>query len=321
MKKLLLFSLISICCFGCRSVEYLTYHQAAFFTDHIDISAPLEQRIQAAPAHVIAWLNAMDSTDKYYSYLLSDEEETLFGNYVSLLPKKYQQLINEKIIAVYFINNFAGGGMTAETYDSNGTMYCVWFYNPEILYRTVSDWINYRENSYFNDEPGVEIIVDCNSNYKALIHTLLHESSHVYDYFYHATPFVEPVLQNKDTLLQTNFTAAIWADYNLPIAAYDFHYRSDLHSYGLGPVQSKSLAPEIYRSLSTAPFASLYGSQNWAEDFAEAFTWLYINKYLNGNYRVNIISNSGAAENIFEFNPLQNPLFTDRWSCFIEILE
>ena len=314
MKKLMTLFVIAFLCAGCRTVDNRPYRQVSFFTGAIDVSGPVESRIQGAPANVISWLNAMDSTDNYKPYTLTAEEEILFIRYLSLLPENYRQIVEEKVIVIYFIDNFTGGGMTCETFDTNGNMYMVWFYNTEILRRTLGEWINYRENSFFDDnENGIGIVAGCTGDYAALIHTLLHEASHVFDYYYHVTPFVEPGLHHRNTVLKTGFTETIWETYNLPVEKYDFPRRGELSAYGLGPAQRKSLAPDIYRSLSKTPFASVYGSRNWAEDFAEAFTWYYLGKYLNCSYRVSIIN---GEDDTFVYEPLLNSLLTDRFGYF-----
>jgi hypothetical protein len=322
MKKIIICSFIAFACIGCRTVNNRLYPQVSFFTKEIDLSMPVENRIQVAPENVISWLNKMDSTDRYSPYTLTEDEQLLFSNYLQQLPEKYRQIIKEKVVAVYFIENYMGGGMTNEAFDKNGNMYMVWFYNPEILHRTIGDWISYRENSYFNgDSPGISITVECTNEYTALMHTLLHEASHVYDFYYHITPFTMLSLKNENSALRTDFTEMVWVEFNLPIDGYDFFYFVTLFSYGLGPAQSKLLAFGLYEFLLKTPFSTLYASQNWAEDFAESFTWYYLGKYLNCNYKISIINSVAENQEILVYEPMLNTLFTNRFGCFVEIME
>ena len=320
MKKIIVCFFAAFIFICCSTVSVQQYHTVAFYTSKINLDVPVENRIQLASDKVISMLNTMDSTSEYQPYSPTADEITLFSEYLELLPEKYKQIIKEKVVAVFFIENFMGGGMTQWVYDKKETMYMVWFFNPEILHRTMAEWINYRENSYFSSDnsSGIAIAVECSSDYFALLHTLVHETSHVYDYNYHITPFTEPFLQDEHSALKTNFTDKIWNDYDRPAEEYDFLYRDSLSAYGLGPAQKKSLSIDIYRSLSKTPFASLYGSQNWAEDFAESFTWFYLEKYLHCTYRIRISKNN---EDVFIYEPLLNPLFTSRFDNFKAIME
>ena len=277
MKKALIGLLIVLAGVGCKSVNNQLYPQVSFFDDAQNLSVSVVDRIKDAPPHVISWLNDMDSTDTYASYSLTDEEHRLFSGYYALLPEIYQRTMEEKVIAIYFIENFLGGGMTCGAFDHDGYLYMILFFNPEILRCSITDWINFRENSCFNDDAHtITVNAECTGEYCALLHTLFHEASHVYDYHYHITPFTELYFKHDDSPLKTGFTDMIWADYDLPVMEYNFPHRNELHSYGLGPAQSKKRAFDIYESLSKTPFPTVYGSQNWAEDFAESFTWFYL---------------------------------------------
>jgi len=137
---------------GCKSTENQLYHNTSFFTDNIDLSIPVKNRIQAVPENVISWLENMDSKDNYISYIPTNVEKELFFEYFNLLPEKLQKIVKEKVIVVYFIENFMGGGMTYPVFDNKGNMYIIWIYNTEILRQNISSWINYRENSYFDND-------------------------------------------------------------------------------------------------------------------------------------------------------------------------
>ena len=320
MKKIFVYFFAALIFVCCTSVNIHKYHTVAFYTSKINLDVPVENRIHPASDNVIAMLNNMDSTGKYQPYTLTSEETALFSEYLELLPEKYKQIIKEKTAVVFFIKNFTGDGMTQWAYDKKGTMYMIRFYNPEILHRTMDEWINFRENSFFDadDESDITLTVECSGNYFALLHTLIHEGSHVYDYYYHVTPFTEPFLQSEHSALKTNFTNKVWEDHSRPVNEYDFLYRDSLSAYGLGPSQNRSRIVTIYSSLSKTPFASLYGTKNWAEDFAESFTWFYLEKHLNCIYRFRISRNN---EDVLLYEPLLNPLFTDRFENFRAIMK
>ena len=93
----------------------------------------------------------MDNVSIYSSYKLNNNERQLFLEYYDLLPLKHKETIAEKVIGIYFVNNFLGGGMTLPIFDNNGNMYIALFFNPEILSKSLSEWINFRDNSAFTN--------------------------------------------------------------------------------------------------------------------------------------------------------------------------
>ena len=138
------------------------------------VNLPVEERLLVTPQLILNILNEFDNVDYYSSYQLNDNEKQLFLNYYNLLPIKYREIIKEKVIGIYFVNNFLGGGMTEAIFDKNGNMLMALFFNPEILYRNISDWINFRDNTVFINDGNINsLVIECNSNYYALIHTLI----------------------------------------------------------------------------------------------------------------------------------------------------
>ena len=70
-----------------------------------------------------------------------------------------------------------------------------------------------------------------------------------------------------------------------------------------------SKARRIYEELAETPFLSLYGSQNWAEDFAEMFTWRYFTKTLGQPYEINVFN---GTEQIVHMKPMTFPHVAER---------
>ena len=311
---------VALLFFGCSSGSKPKSWEL-FFAEKINPAIPLEDRIKPAPAHVIDWLHKLDSTTGYKPYMPAENEKALFTSYVQLLPRQFKQVIQEKTVVIYFIDNLMYGGMNMIESDDSGNNYGVIFLNREILRRTASDWMNFRDNSFFYDDgSGITLVSEWSGDYFALIHTLVHETAHLYDHYFKITPFVDPPHGSEASALQTDFTANVWKNYYLPLDEFNFPYRSELSAYGLGPAQKKSLAPEIYRSLQKTPFVSLYGSQSWAEDFAEAFTFFYLAKYLDVNMQVKIID-AETNEELLIYKPTQNPLLAGRFDAFERICE
>ena len=317
MKKkyivLLVFSL-----FSCRNLQNLIFNpfqRIENYNGNVDLN--IEEKLLNTPKIIIDIINNMDSVDYYSSYDLDNNEKVLFLNYFDLLPIKYKEIINEKVIGIYFVKNFLGGGMTGTIFDEYGNMYIAIFLNPEILHTNISEWIKFRDNSVFiNDDNNIVLKIECNSDYYALIHTLMHEASHVYDYYNNITPYTETFLKNENTKFPTDFIENIWIDYNKPNVEYDYSERKYISFYDLGEKINISNAKMIYSGLKNTPFSSLYGSMTWAEDFAEAFTWYFLQENFNIEYITTIKENENI---IVTFNSNVNQLAESRYRILEQI--
>jgi hypothetical protein len=284
-----------------------------------NIDLPIKDRLLDTPSEIIYFLNEFDNVDNQSSFALNDNEKQLFVEYYEILPLTYKNIISEKVLGIYFINNFKGGGMTLPVFNNNGNMYMVLFFNPEILRQNITEWINYRDNSAFlNNRDDISISIECNSSYYALLHTLVHEASHVYDYYNYVTPFTERFLEDKRIGFPTDFVKDIWNNYDEPNTEYNFANRENIFSYDLGERIDKHFAIEIYQSLKNTPFSSVYGSKTWAEDFAESFTWWYLNKYFDIEYNTEILDGKII---LVHYNPLNNELVKKRYKIFEGIVK
>jgi len=298
-----------------RSIESQPLKKLALHSVNLD--REFTGRIVQAPAVIVDSINKMDSTGEYSNCRITSNEKTLFSKYYNLLPAEYRELMEKKVIAVYFIKNFKGGGMTDCVFDQNGEMYIALYLNPVLLRTTLNEWITYRDQSSFTVGDGkVSVKSSCGSGHPGLLQTLVHESSHIYDYYYHVTPYVEKWLQKPGDKNVTEFVSGVWKDYKLPVEQADFPYRIKVSSYGLGEKIDIALAADLYRNLGKTPFSSLYGSSSWAEDFAETFTWYYLNKKFGIRYKVTV-SSEGYDPVIF--TPAENKTVTARYK-YLEMI-
>ena len=67
-----------------------------------------------------------------------------------------------------------------------------------------------------------------------------------------------------------------------------------------------------YVNLSKSPFVSLYGSQNWAEDFADMATFYYLTQILKQPYEIKILEGDNATT-VF---PMLSDKVKDRFKTF-----
>jgi hypothetical protein len=285
-------------------VQKMPYKQASAYS--ADIPATLAkdapQRIAEAPAVLLEYLRQVDGNPGYASYSPTEAERALFAQYYALLPARFHDAMATKVLGVYFIQGFAGGGMSDFVFTADGSMKLILVLNPKTLSMSLPDWIGYRDNStYADDGKDIKLVASCpgGAKYRGLIHTLTHEAAHIYDYSNAVTPYVEKHLsQGSSTADAKDFTRSVWKSYAQPIAAYAIPDREKLAPYGLGAALPLSTALPQYAALAKTPFYSLYGSASWAEDFAEAAAWTHLRDKLGIGYEVSLLR-SGREESLF----------------------
>jgi hypothetical protein len=285
------------------------------YNGNIDFS--IAEKIIDVPENILDYLKEMDSVNNYSSYKIAEHEKLLFINYCNFLPSAYIELLNNKVIAIYFIENFKGGGMTNYLFDENDNMYITLYFNPEIFEKTISEFISYRDNSIFHSD-DVIVSIEIGGEYKALLYILLHELSHVYDYYNHVTPFTEPALKNiiSHSKRTTEFVNGIWKNYYSPMERYNKGYWQNISFYDIGERINDTGIIQMYDELMETPFVSIYSTQNWAEDFAEYYTYYYLKNYLNMEYKTKIYRKGILERN---YNLKENNLINKRFGIMEKI--
>lgn len=300
---LLFIIVLSLSCFSCekkKSFRELVEENPVYHLENypfFDPGNPLAERVVPAPDFILSYLKEIDNRDDYKVYPLSDEEIALCAEYLDKLPEQHKKILKKRLVGIYFIENFLGSGMADFVLDSERILYCNLFLNPETIQNDISTWMSFRENSCFiKEEPGknsqITIIQDCGKDYTGLMYILLHETTHVVDYVCSITPYIEEAIKvifNKKHV-HTKFTQNVWDTADKPVKEYDFDLRPEITFYGMGggPKISKKDAEALYTGCEKTPFASLYGSLNWADDLAEFYTWYYYTTVLNQSYEIRI---------------------------------
>jgi len=273
-----------------------------------DPASPLADRIGPAPKLVLDHLKQVDGRDDYAAYEPTDADRQLTLQYLDLLPAWFDAMLKERLVGIYFVENLVGSAFIELVLDKADKVHAFIAINPATLGTGLSEWMTAREASCFSGgsagagAPGV--FVDCGTKYQALLYALVHECGHVADYVYHYTPCVEPTIKELGLgVASTDFVRNVWTDYAKPEERADFAGRADVTFYSLGggPKIAIADAAGLYQRLENSPFPSLYAAQNWAEDFAECFTWYFFTDRLGERYQVGV-RRGGTVE--VEYEPI-----------------
>ena len=246
----------------------------------LDPSSSLESRMGPPPDFLLEWLRKYDGVPGYKSYAPSPEQKKLTAGFLEKLPSKMRAAFKERLLGIYFVENFTGNGMSDLALGSGGKKYAWMVVNPAGFSKSLSQTLTAREDSVFRSSGTVS--VTCGKPLPGVYYSIAHEGTHVYDYVEGITPFVEPdwyeLLNGSPPPRYRPW--AVWRGYDLPAGKFDFKLRHNLRFFGLegGPRLEASDAKKLYKQLNGSPFTSLYGSQNWAEDTAELLVYAVLKR-------------------------------------------
>ncbi len=276
----------------------------------------LSTKLDDCPDFILNWLMDWDEVNNYYNYTLSHEEKKIFEDSIDLLPATMRKQINENVVKIYFVENFRGGGLTNFIVGPDDELFCFMLFNPITFKRTISETITIKENTCFiQDDESYDVSFNISDKLNSFIYLLLHEGAHAlclgnknYPILTPGTyPFEDPI-----RVTGTQFTRGLWSDYyqlRLKITNL-IPSRVTFYEFEEGPKINISESERLYRDLSLTPFASLYSTKNWADDFADYVTCKFLVDYLDCDYEV-VVSKDGKE--IFSYEYFENELVARRY--------
>ena len=260
-----------------------------------DWSAPLVSRVQRIPDLLLQSVKRMDASSRYAAYTPTAGDRALVSDYLSQLPAPLQQAMQEHVAGIYFVENFQGSAWCGLTLDPDdpSSLYLSMVINAETLRTGLSAWMTRKEMSAFlEDASGLRVQVNAGTKYRGLMYVLLHEGAHLLDFIRPVTPFPSGDYRALFRIRATStpFTRGLWKNFAYPDPAYDYPARTGLRFDGLdgGTRVKLAEAPRIYEALRAGPFVSLYASTNWADDFADLYTYKYLTEKLGQPYEVSV---------------------------------
>jgi len=279
-------------------------------------SIPIADRIDNNDEMVLDYLKNMDGDESYTYYQLTEEEKQLLEEYLKLLPEYYLEILEKKLLGIYFINDFLGSGLSDYSFTESGELYYILVLNPMIFEKSLSELFTYKDNTCFDTtNSDLKLKIDISDDFSGLLYILMHETSHIFDYEERITPYTEPHLKDlippKD--ISSHFTDKFWIDYYEMKDFLQVDYKEQIHFYN-DDIEKKISGNEmihVYRELQKTPFASLYSYFSWAEDFAEYVTLYHFTQNLDLNYKITIRENN---KQIFEYEPFENDMILSRAS-------
>lgn len=294
---------------SCCAIDRPTTDFKRLESYRFDPDTDLADRLADVPEQLLESLQKLDQREDYLPYRLSPVERKQFASTLKELPGIHLAAMQKRLVGIYFVKNLSSGGYSDFVWSRDGKLYTLLVLNPELLKKSISEWVRDKEMSAFlDDRKDIGLNVNCYENGRsALLYLLLHESAHLLDYVAGCTPYVERELADRGkTLATVPFASRVWQDYSSPQPLFDFPQRAEMHFYGSDNSRklSRGKLPEAYQSLAKTPFNILYASQNWAEDFAETAAFSSLARITGHACTIRIDKTGGSS---FLFSMLDRP--------------
>jgi len=278
------------------------------------INLPLVDRIFPVPKFLISEWQKIDNKDNYESYIPTTKEKRIIVSNLKFLPPLTKKILKKRLVAIYFIKNIMGSGIADWVVDDRGKLFFTIIFNPAVLKRNLSQQITLKERSCFIKDKNYRVKIDVSKRYNGFLYILLHETAHIVDYSEKITPFVEKSFFTGKK--QTPFVKGTWRDYSKPTSDFSFRKKVTFYGWNGGPKAKIVNAKDIYSELKKSNFVSLYGSLNWAEDFAEYVTFYHLTQKLGLPYIIKVYKKKRL---IFKYQSMRNKRVLQRGKNLTEL--
>ncbi len=243
------------------------------------------------------------------AYDLTSRERRLVEAALASLPSLHRSVLERHLTKLSFIHapGSAGAGLTRRGESENGRQTFDITLRADILEMSLSEFLTTKEARLFEDDgSGLSVQIDAGSA-RALDYILLHEATHVVD---GALNVVAPA--------DSPFRRDIWAGDRTLAAPYDAMPIANTPFRG-GSRIPLSKAPDLYASLATSPFVSLYGTASAGEDLAELVSWRRL--ALDPDQQLHVLVRDASGDVAFQTNLLSNATARRRFLTVDELLE
>jgi hypothetical protein len=271
-----------------------------FGSYRLDKDSSLASRVTPTPRVVLNYLMKLDNRTDYEPYTPNGDEMKIVDSAIASLPATHKNILQKRLVGVYFIRNFFGNGLADWVVDTQNTVYAILVFNAGVFSKNLSELLTEKEKTCFQaDDPAYDIRIDCGKKYNGFYYILAHEATHAVDYVTNITPYTDRQYRDymKISASETEFTKAVWSGYDASRDRYVFSNK--VFFYGSPKPQLRiSESETVYKELARSPFASLYGSQSWAEDLAELAVFYHITGMLGQPYCITVTRKGKPAVSV-----------------------
>lgn len=242
-------------------------------------------------------------------HTLTAAERKQLAAALAALPPLHGRVLQERLRSLSFLDGMPNTALTSTVNpDGDFRLFDITL-RAGVFNQNLSEWLTEKERTCFDaGGSGLEVSIEAGTT-PAIAYALIHEATHVVDSSLRITP--APLAGGRGAAdgASSAFTRGVWADSTTPAARYRDPLLESVRFRSGGKVLPIGDARAIYEALSRTPFASLYGSRNWSDDFAEYVALYELTQTLHQPYRIVI---RRGAETHFVYEPMKSGLVLGR---------
>lgn len=260
----------------------------------LDPKSSLASRVRETPASVMEMFEE-PGTPAPTPHVLTPVERRQLSAALDALPPLHRRVLGERLRTLSFLDGMPNTALTSTV--NPGADYRLFdiTIRAGIFGQNASDWLTEKERTCFDTAGSpLEVSIEAGT-LPAIVYALIHEATHVVDSSLRITPGA--------------FTKDVWADSSTPVARDRDPLLESVRFRSGGRVLPIAEARAVYEALSRTPFASLYGSRNWADDLAEYVALYELTQKLDQPYRISIRK---GTEQVFVYEPMKSRLVLGR---------
>jgi hypothetical protein len=274
------------------------------------LALPLDQRIGVAPPELIEYLGLDNIAHGYpnrpKAAQVAPDFLRDFQDAVAELPEPFKRRLAGKLAGIYFMQDFGGSGYTESVWDTHGNQVARFtVFDPGALDKTANAWATWKENTPFKPQAAYRLSAEIedarhDNRKNAIQYILLHEMAHVMAIGEKIHP--EWGISAKSVLAPESygyFSLSWVASREInrfeSIFDADFPQRKEVVYY-FGAMLPADRMAEMYEHLERTNFPTLYATNNYADDFAEAMANYVHVVMLNKPFRITITRDGGAVK-------------------------
>jgi len=281
---------------------------------------PLLKRISTSPKNIIDYIRIDNELFGYDGVPKRVEIDTAFKKdfiaAINELPTKIKQQMQEYLIGIYILSGLGSSGYSEHIYKDNIYHGGFIIFDQDVLSKlTANEWASWRINSAFkkSDDYNLSIKIEeplTNTRKQAIQFILLHEIGHIVGLSTKAHPRTD-----KDDPKLFPYSAISWKSFDESIYDKNFKDRKNIKLYRFDKAKlSLSSSEKIISDLKRSDFCSIYGSADFFEDFAEAYT-IYVHSVLMKKPYVLKLSYKNKVIELFK-NPYEMKNLTHKKNYF-----
>lgn len=229
-------------------------------------------------------------------------------NALAELPAQVKRLLQRKLAGIYFAEDVGGTGFTEEIVDADSKPAAGFVVLDSALLsgQMANAWASWKENTPFMPQSGFELLAEIegrsdDNRKNAIQYILLHELGHVLAIGEKIHPpwTMEPKdVQSTADLPYFSLSWTVAKEDNRYAAVFDrdFARRKDVVYY-FGAKLPAAQMVDIYSTLETTNFPTLYAASNPADGWAEAFVTYVHTVLMYKPFAIRIYRNGKIAKN------------------------